>query len=205
MNAESAAELSREELIALVAALRAHIAELERRLVWKRDGDHHVGAGGSLGRYRICEWRMRSGSEWVTSSSRGLVGHFGSLTDAKLPLPITTKATELRTRGNKALKGAGVSLGCGNQAGGNTASSRGWLAGMRSAGGCAGCRARSGDFRDTGGRHNYAPCNRRGPHRTWHSNSAWAQVLVRPASARLTEPSGSAGGSRRRGICTGLP
>ena len=32
MNAESATELSREELIALVAALRAHIAELERRL-----------------------------------------------------------------------------------------------------------------------------------------------------------------------------
>ena len=32
MNAELAAELSREELIALVAALRAHIAELERRL-----------------------------------------------------------------------------------------------------------------------------------------------------------------------------
>jgi hypothetical protein len=29
MNDESAAELSREELIALVAALRAHIAELE--------------------------------------------------------------------------------------------------------------------------------------------------------------------------------
>jgi transposase len=32
MNAESAAQLSREELIALVAALRAHIAELERRI-----------------------------------------------------------------------------------------------------------------------------------------------------------------------------
>src|SRR5438445_8725966 len=32
MNAESAAELSREELIALVGALRAQIAELERRL-----------------------------------------------------------------------------------------------------------------------------------------------------------------------------
>src|ERR1022692_4610467 len=32
MNAESAAEPSREELIALVAALRAHIAELERQL-----------------------------------------------------------------------------------------------------------------------------------------------------------------------------
>jgi hypothetical protein len=32
MNDESVAELSREELIALVAALRAHIAELERRL-----------------------------------------------------------------------------------------------------------------------------------------------------------------------------
>src|SRR5215813_10864160 len=32
MNDESAAELSREELVALVAALRAHIAELERRL-----------------------------------------------------------------------------------------------------------------------------------------------------------------------------
>src|ERR1700676_1331115 len=32
MNDESAAELSREDLIALVAALRAHIAELERRL-----------------------------------------------------------------------------------------------------------------------------------------------------------------------------
>src|ERR1700726_1823552 len=32
MNAESGAELSREELIALVAALRAHVAELERRL-----------------------------------------------------------------------------------------------------------------------------------------------------------------------------
>src|SRR5271168_130282 len=32
MNAESEAEPSREELIALVAALRAHIAELERRL-----------------------------------------------------------------------------------------------------------------------------------------------------------------------------
>src|SRR5260370_20702101 len=32
MNGESAAEPSREELIALVAALKAHIAELERRL-----------------------------------------------------------------------------------------------------------------------------------------------------------------------------
>ena len=32
MNAESAAELSREDLIALVGALRAYIAELERRL-----------------------------------------------------------------------------------------------------------------------------------------------------------------------------
>jgi transposase len=32
MNAESEAEPSREELIALVAALRAHIAELEHRL-----------------------------------------------------------------------------------------------------------------------------------------------------------------------------
>src|SRR3954465_6594770 len=32
MNAESATELSREELIALVAALRTQIAELERRL-----------------------------------------------------------------------------------------------------------------------------------------------------------------------------
>jgi hypothetical protein len=32
MNAESEADPSREELIALVAALRAHIAELERRL-----------------------------------------------------------------------------------------------------------------------------------------------------------------------------
>src|SRR6478752_8878066 len=32
MNSESEAEPSREELIALVAALRAHIAELERRL-----------------------------------------------------------------------------------------------------------------------------------------------------------------------------
>ena len=32
MNDELAAELSREELVALVAALRAHIAELERRL-----------------------------------------------------------------------------------------------------------------------------------------------------------------------------
>jgi hypothetical protein len=53
-------------------------------LVWKPDGDHYVGAGGSLGRYRICEWRMRSGSEWVTLSGRGLVGHFGSLTDAKI-------------------------------------------------------------------------------------------------------------------------
>jgi hypothetical protein len=53
-------------------------------LVWKRDGDHYVGAGGSLDGYRVCEWRMRCGSEWVTSSSRGLVGHFGSLTDAKI-------------------------------------------------------------------------------------------------------------------------
>src|ERR1700687_6242011 len=32
MNAESEAEPSREQLIPLVAALRAHIAELERRL-----------------------------------------------------------------------------------------------------------------------------------------------------------------------------
>src|SRR5207344_380848 len=32
MNSESEAEPSREELIALVAALRAHIAELERQL-----------------------------------------------------------------------------------------------------------------------------------------------------------------------------
>jgi hypothetical protein len=37
MNGESAAELSREELIALVAALRAHIAELERRLLGALD------------------------------------------------------------------------------------------------------------------------------------------------------------------------
>jgi hypothetical protein len=27
---------------------------------------------------------MRGGSEWVTSSSRELVGHFSSLTDAKI-------------------------------------------------------------------------------------------------------------------------
>jgi hypothetical protein len=76
---------------------------------------------------------------------------------------------------------------------------------MRSAGGCAGCRARSGDCRDTGARHNHAPCNRRGPHRTWHSNGAWAQVLVRPAGTQLTEPSGSVGGRRRRGDMHGCP
>jgi hypothetical protein len=40
---------------------------------------HSAGTASANG-----EWRMRSGSEWVTSSSRGLVGHFGSLTDAKI-------------------------------------------------------------------------------------------------------------------------
>ena len=64
MNAESAAELSREELIALVAALRAHIAELERRLGLNSSNSGKPPSSDGLKKpARVSSLRERSGKK----------------------------------------------------------------------------------------------------------------------------------------------
>ena len=64
MNAESAAELSREELIALVAALRAHIAELERRLGLNSSNSGKPPSSDGLKKpSRVSSLRERSGKK----------------------------------------------------------------------------------------------------------------------------------------------
>src|SRR5450631_4519308 len=64
MNAESAAELSREELIALVAALRAHIAELERRIGLNSSNSGKPPSSDGLKKTaRVSSLRERSGKK----------------------------------------------------------------------------------------------------------------------------------------------
>ena len=64
MNGESAAELSREELIALVAALRAHIAELERRLGLNSSNSGKPPSSDGLKKpARVSSLRERSGKK----------------------------------------------------------------------------------------------------------------------------------------------
>src|SRR3984893_6020392 len=64
MNAESAAELSREELIALVAALRAHIAELERRIGLNSSNSGKPRSSDGLKKpARVSSLRERSGKK----------------------------------------------------------------------------------------------------------------------------------------------
>src|SRR5215467_7120310 len=64
MNDESAAELSREELVALVAALRAHIAELERRLgLNSSNGGKPPSSDGLKKPARVSSLRERSGKK----------------------------------------------------------------------------------------------------------------------------------------------
>src|SRR5712671_4042428 len=64
MNAESGAELSREELIALVAALRAHIAELERRLGLNSSNSGKPPSSDGLKKpARVSSLRERSGKK----------------------------------------------------------------------------------------------------------------------------------------------
>src|SRR5213595_571244 len=64
MNAESAAELSREELIALVGALRAHIAELERRLGLNSSNSSKPPSSDGLKKpARVSSLRERSGKK----------------------------------------------------------------------------------------------------------------------------------------------
>jgi transposase len=64
MNAESATELSREELIALVAALRAHIAELERRLGLNSSNSGKPPSSDGLKKpARVSSLRERSGKK----------------------------------------------------------------------------------------------------------------------------------------------
>jgi transposase len=64
MNAESAAELSREELIALVGALRAHIAELERRLGLNSSNSGKPPSSDGLKKpARVSSLRERSGKK----------------------------------------------------------------------------------------------------------------------------------------------
>src|SRR5271166_1866447 len=64
MNAESAAEPSREELIALVAALRAHIAELERRLGLNSSNSGKPPSSDGLKKpARVSSLRERSGKK----------------------------------------------------------------------------------------------------------------------------------------------
>jgi len=64
MNAESAAELSREELIALVAALRAHIAELERRIGLNSSNSGKPPSSDGLKKpARVSSLRERSGKK----------------------------------------------------------------------------------------------------------------------------------------------
>src|SRR5246127_5716295 len=64
MNAESEAEPSREELIALVAALRAHIAELERRLGLNSSNSGKPPSSDGLKKpARVSSLRERSGKK----------------------------------------------------------------------------------------------------------------------------------------------
>jgi alpha-ketoglutarate-dependent taurine dioxygenase len=64
MNAESAAELSREELIELVAALRAHIAELERRIGLNSSNSEKPPSSDGLKKAaRVSSLRERSGKK----------------------------------------------------------------------------------------------------------------------------------------------
>jgi transposase len=64
MNVESTAELSREELIALVAALRAHIAELERRLGLNSSNSGKPPSSDGLKKpARVSSLRERSGKK----------------------------------------------------------------------------------------------------------------------------------------------
>src|SRR5271167_3182764 len=64
MNDESAAELSREELLALVAALRAHVAELERRLGLNSSNSGKPPSSDGLKKpARVSSLRERSGKK----------------------------------------------------------------------------------------------------------------------------------------------
>src|SRR6202049_2216191 len=64
MNAESEAEPSREELIALVAALRAYIAELERRLGLNSSNSGKPPSSDGLKKpARVSSLRERSGKK----------------------------------------------------------------------------------------------------------------------------------------------
>src|SRR6202162_214523 len=73
MNPESAAEPSREELIALVAALKAHIAELERRLGLNSSNSGKPPSSDGLRKpARVTSLRERSGKK-----SGGQKGHKG--------------------------------------------------------------------------------------------------------------------------------
>src|SRR2546423_5156618 len=73
MNAEAAAELSREELIALVGALRAQIAELERRLGLNNSNSGKPPSSDGLKKPpRVSSLRERSGK-----TTGGQTGHPG--------------------------------------------------------------------------------------------------------------------------------
>src|ERR1700680_3122080 len=73
MNPESAAEPSREELIALVAALQARITELEPRLgLNSRNSGRPPSSDGLRKPARVTSWRERSGKK-----SGGQKGHKG--------------------------------------------------------------------------------------------------------------------------------
>ena len=73
MNPESAAEPSREELIALVAALKAYIAELERRLGLNSSNSGKPPSSDGLKKpARVTSLRERSGK-----TSGGQKGHKG--------------------------------------------------------------------------------------------------------------------------------